>query len=154
MTPGGALFRILGVFLVGVAVGALGLHLFQGHSRATPRSTHGSSFESLLDLQLHLDELSRRLDLSSEQRDQVERVLSRASHRGAALHEEVVPRVVVYLEQTKEDIRRLLEPAQQQELDRLHAEHQRAFHHFLLGQGLGRHSPARDRGTMDDDSEH
>ncbi|REJ85737.1 MAG: hypothetical protein DWQ36_08135 [Acidobacteria bacterium] len=142
MSGRGALLGVLAVFGCGVFAGFLGARFVEAHHPTgiaiLPASGHGEAgIRSVTDFQLHLEELSRELDLDAEQRQAVAAVLDDARERGRALHLEVIPLIEAYLDATRDEIRAVLDPAQRQRLDALHREHRRAFHRFLIGHSGG-----------------
>lgn len=115
---------VIALFLVGVAVGALGAHLVSRHGmRGGPA---GFSHHTMM------TDLYRRLDLDANQKRQVDAIFADSHRETAALWREVRPRVEAVIERTQNRIALLLNPRQRQEFDRYrreHSEHMRMFGH-------------------------
>jgi Spy/CpxP family protein refolding chaperone len=115
---------VIALFLVGVAVGALGTHLVSRHGmRGGPV---GFSHHTMM------TDLYRRLDLDANQKRQVDAIFADSHRETAALWREVRPRVEAVIERTQNRIALLLNPRQRQEFDRYrreHSEHMRMFGH-------------------------
>ena len=139
-----AFVYVLGLFLLGILIGALGMHLYgarhplPGHPRdGSPRGLPLTRFDELL-------------DLTPEQQARIEEI-RRESHADAeALHEEMLPKVRAHMEQTRQRIAEVLTPEQRQKFDELADEHRARFEHFVLEGprrrpphgGMGRRKPA------------
>jgi Spy/CpxP family protein refolding chaperone len=115
---------VIALFLVGVAVGALGAHLVSRHGLRGGQP--GFSHRAMT------DDLYRRLDLDANQRRQVDAIFADSHRETAALWREVRPRVQAVIERTQNRIVPLLNPRQRQEFERYrreHSEHMRMFGH-------------------------
>jgi Spy/CpxP family protein refolding chaperone len=116
---------VIALFLVGVAVGALGTHLVSRHGMRGGGPA-GFSHRAMM------DDLYRRLDLDANQKRQVDAIFADSHRETAALWREVRPRVQAVIERTQNRIMPLLNPRQRQEFDRYrreHSEHMRMFGH-------------------------
>jgi len=146
MKRSSAVAGVVALFLVGVAVGALGGevvrrhhpwglgggpgragglggplgHLGMGHSMG-----HG----------MMAAELKRRLDLTADQQRQLDAILADTHRETQALWQEVRPRVIAVIEQGENRIAQILTPRQRQEFEvyrRERAEHLKR----VLGTGM------------------
>lgn len=121
MRRSSAVAGVVALFVVGVAVGALGASLVNRHGmRGGPA---GFSHRTMM------ADLYRRLDLDADQRRQVDAIFADTHRETAALWREVRPRVEAVIARTQNRISLVLKPGQQrQEFERYcreHAEHQR-----------------------------
>ncbi len=98
-----AQLMIVGTFLLGVAVGTGGTYLFWKH-RPTPSP---SSPQALL------EDLSRTLELTAQQRDEIEIILKRSREAYQELRNQNRPQFLALRDQTREEIREKLSPEQQ-----------------------------------------
>lgn len=112
-----ALLAVALLFLIGIAVGVLGTHLFYIHEARQPG---GLAHLGSLWLARSLD---RRLDLSADQRRQVDAILADAAHDAAVLRRDMTPRVVEILERTHRRISAVLTPEQKTKFERFRHEH-------------------------------
>jgi Spy/CpxP family protein refolding chaperone len=128
-----ALVAVLGVFVVGVAVGVLGTHLH--YAREIGRVGGGGA----LGAHRFVQRLERELNLTEDQRRRVDAILEQSRREGDALHREMLPTVRAHMDRTAEQIREVLTPEQQAAFDELQQRHRRRAEHFFLGRG-GRRS--------------
>jgi Spy/CpxP family protein refolding chaperone len=120
-----AVAGVIALFLVGVAVGALGANMVNRHRM------HGGPFG--LGSHVIAAELQRRLDLSPDQRRQLDAILADSHRETIALWREVHPRAVEVVERAQNRIAQILTPEQRREFERFRSErHERLrqlFHH-------------------------
>jgi Spy/CpxP family protein refolding chaperone len=135
-----AFVAVLGLFLLGVVIGGLAMHLVQA-SRLVPPP--GRSVGSGMHGPVFNERLHRHLDLTIEQRRQVAEILRRAQEEGRRMHEEMLPRVHELIEATQEEMREILTPEQRERFDEILERHRRSADRFFLGQGQG---PRKGRG--------
>ncbi|HBL25348.1 MAG TPA: hypothetical protein DD490_00760 [Acidobacteria bacterium] len=122
-----ALAAVAGLFLVGVLVGILGTHLFYLRQLRQPggMATLGNRF-----LAAGLD---RRLDLTAEQRRQVDAILADAAREAREVRREMMPRVVEILDRSHHRLSAVLTPEQRQELERFRRQRGDRVRRLLLG---------------------
>ena len=125
-----ALAVVFALFVVGVCVGALGMHLFEAHRVDDPGPPGGERFN---------ERLERELILTDAQRRSIDEIVQRSRREGDALHREMLPRVRKHMLETREAIRDVLSPEQQVRFDELNRQHRRRAEHFLLGAGRRGH---------------
>jgi len=132
-----ALAVVAALFVVGICVGALGMHLFEAHQVRAPAPPGGERF---------IARLERELNLTDEQRRSIDAIVEQSRREGDVLHREMLPRVREHMRATREKIRDVLTPAQQIRFEELNRENRRRSEHFFLGagRGHGRRSPRRD----------
>jgi len=134
-----ALVYVAGLFLLGILVGALAMHLYHevrssDHPRfAGPGRTHRPDFSQRLE---------RELDLTPEQMQRIDVILAESRAEGEALHAEMLPRVREQMERTRERIAEVLTPEQRERFEELHRRFRGRAERFFLG-----HRPGR-RGEM------
>ena len=114
-----AVLLVFVLFVVGVAVGALGMHLFD--ASALHRAARGVA----PDPRGFAGRLERALDLSVEQRERIDEILMNSHIEADALHQELLPRVREHMDRTREKIRVVLTPEQQAAFDELEQRHRR-----------------------------
>jgi len=116
MTRGRAALLLGGMFVLGLACGALGTAAFLLH-----RMHHGGLAHGRME-QFVVRRLTRRLDLSEEQRKTAEQVVHKARLRLEQVHDEVAPRIESILDDACEELRPSLNADQQTKLETLRAE--------------------------------
>jgi Spy/CpxP family protein refolding chaperone len=121
-----ALVSVLGLFLLGIVVGALGMHLYDARHPFPPPPRDSARQE------LHLNRLEELLDLTPEQRTRIEEIHEQSRAEADALHESMLPEVRAHMARTRERIEEVLTPEQREKFREL-AERQRArFERFVL----------------------
>ncbi len=116
MRRSSAVAGVVALFLVGVAVGALGASLVV--NRHGTRGGFGGFNHHMMTAELY-----RRLDLDAAQRQQVDAIFADSHRETAALWREVRPRVEAVIARTQSRISLVLKPGQRQEFDRYCREH-------------------------------
>lgn len=122
MTRVSALSAVAALFLVGVLVGALGMHLY--HVGATPGGSpppepgHGRGPWALVSGRF-LERLNHELDLTPEQRDEIERLVLQSRRELEELRSELRPRVEESMRQTRDRIREVLTAEQARIFDEM-----------------------------------
>ena len=140
-----ALAAVFSLFVVGVLVGGLAVHLYYAEDQRG-RGDRGERFRT----ERFIERLERDLALTPEQRTRIDEILQRARVESDELQHEMVPRVHEHMQQTRVEIRGVLTPEQQEKFDMLHDRYRRRAEHFLLGRGQRRRGPPR-RGPPPDD---
>ncbi len=104
---------VLAVFVLGIALGALGVYLAGGRVwGARPEAT------SYRDKRAHLvEQLTRELTLTPEQQKQLEAILTDMQAKYRALHEQITPQTEQVRQQGRERIRAILTPEQKPKLE-------------------------------------
>ena len=102
----------LAIFMLGVAAGALGLNAYRGLSRASDDRPRGGGFEQILD----------RLELSAEQKVQVQQILTDTRRQLGEARKESEPRMKDIRRQTDERLQQVLTPEQWQKFQQLKEE--------------------------------
>lgn len=129
-----ALAAVAGVFVLGIAGGALGAHLYYSRSVAVrppgPPAFGGPFFAR----QLH-----RQLDLSPGQAREIDLILADSRRQAETLRRDMAPRLRAVMEDTNRRIVELLSPEQQQRFEQLRHRHRRRAERFLHGRGGPRH---------------
>lgn len=105
-----AILVIIVTFTAGVAVGVFATHIV--HVR-------GEHMPSVFPTKMMVNRLDRRLDLTDQQRAQVEQIIRR--HHGAitAMWRGLHPRVHAEIEQANAEITRILTPEQRKKFERI-----------------------------------
>ncbi len=102
-----ASFLVLAVFVLGIALGAVGGHLLEdrlwsGHS---DKRSHGEKAKIV-------EQLTRELNLTPEQQKQLDAILADTMGRYQALHEQIRPQLEQTRQQGRDRIRAILTPDQ------------------------------------------
>ena len=139
-----AILTVAALFLSGVAIGALGMHLYYAQRLTRPGAPvwmAARHFGPMLEEQLGLDE---------EQRQEVGTILRRSQERARSLRREMRPQVHQIVDETVEQIRGVLTLEQQEAFDRLRSRERRRLEMLLLApEGHGpRGGPPHRRGRL------
>jgi len=130
MSRGWAIVIVAALFLSGVSIGALGMHLydlriagsFHGPFGGPPPRAFGWLLES-------------RLDLTPEQREKIATIRRESWRESESLRREVHPRLEKQMEATRQKILAVLTPGQREKLEKFVRENPGALHRFFLGEG-------------------
>lgn len=126
---------VLALFLIGIAVGALGAHLYYARELR-----HPGAFPHLAG-RFFAEHLERRLLLTPEQRREIDLILRETHERARELRGELEPQVREVMESASARIEGVLTPEQREEFQRLRREQRRRAEHFLLGPPGPRRGP-------------
>jgi len=118
---------ILGVFLVGVAVGVSGTHLFYLRHLREPGGMVGWGARLLA------ADLKRDLDLTPEQAKQVDAILLETRKETIALRHKMMPEMTVVLQRSRHRIEAILTPEQRKKFERMRDRRLGRFRHWLGG---------------------
>ena len=129
-----AIFAVLGVFLVGVAVGIVSTHLFYARSFRHPGAP------PFLAGDVFVEHLERQLDLTAEQKAEVERILEKSRREGEVLREEMRPRLEGIFERSSAEIEKILTAEQLKEFEQVRHLQRRRMGRFIQGRP-GRRPP-------------
>jgi len=117
-----AFTSVFGLFLLGVVVGALAMHLVYA-TRFPPGPPHGPGRPGASGPEF-LERLERRLDLTPEQKDEIRAILVDSVGEAEGMRREMEPRVREHAERVGERIREVLTPEQRRRFDEMRR-HQR-----------------------------
>jgi allophanate hydrolase subunit 2 len=95
-------------FVLGVVLGGVGMFLYAWYGGHWHRQLHPHDFVRYL---------TQELKLSDQQAAQVNQIIQVSSKKYQALHEQVRPQFDALREQTDDQIRRVLTPAQESQFD-------------------------------------
>lgn len=133
-----AVVTVVSLFVAGIAIGALGMHIYQDrhllHAGEPPGPGRG-----FVTRRLH-----RQLDLSAEQQRKIDAILQRSHEEAMELRRDVHPQVMAIMDRAHEEIADILNPEQREEFQRLLRDNNRRAEHFFLGppgRGHGRRGP-------------
>jgi Spy/CpxP family protein refolding chaperone len=129
-----AMGMVLGLFVVGVLTGGFSVQLFhdfhgQDGERRAVRNGHPARF---------MERLERDLELTPEQRTELEQILHDAFLEGEAMRREFLPKVHEHMNATREKIHSVLTPEQRAKFAEVHERHRGMAERFLLGHGKRR----------------
>lgn len=111
--PRRATLLVVVVFLLGVALGAVGSYGVMKKAFASPR-------ERLTETQKHarwVEHLANEVSLTPEQRREVEKILTQLQERYKAIREQQLPEVKRARQESRDQMRALLTPAQKTKFD-------------------------------------
>jgi len=122
-----AALSILGVFLAGVLVGALALHLTYMHRLHEPGGMVGWGARLLA------RELKSDLDLTPEQARKVDAILADTRQEAMAVRRKSAPEMMAVLHRSRQRIEEILTPEQRKEFARLREKRLNRFRHWMGG---------------------
>ena len=137
-----AFVYVLGLFLLGIVIGALGMHLYEGGrpARHFGRGEGGSGGPA----GGFLDRIEHELGLSSDQLERIEEIFLSGRDEAEALRrqvgEQVRPMIEEHMQRKHEEIAAVLTPEQQEKFEQLRHRFERHADWFLFGREHGRHS--------------
>jgi len=109
---------IFALFIMGVVIGAFGMHLVETHrmpwhgqGHAMPRQHHGPPHM--------LQGIEDELDLTAEQHEAIAVIIQEGHERASALRMEIAPRVQEEMAATHQRILQVLNPEQRRKLQEL-----------------------------------
>lgn len=129
MSRAWALVSILALFLAGISIGALGMHLYQERSETGPRDPFPGPPRAFM---RHLES---RLELTPEQRRKIAAIRRESWGESESLRRELRPRIQKQMEAAREKVLAVLTAEQRERLERLLSDDPRALHRFFLGEG-------------------
>ncbi|MFQ5745004.1 MAG: hypothetical protein ACE5HV_15665 [Acidobacteriota bacterium] len=126
MKRSSAFLYVLAVFLLGVLIGAFGLHLYYSaqFSRSRTKSGFGRLFNPA--------RLERVLNLTPDQRSRIEEILKESRREAGRMREELSPRVREHLERKRQSIMEVLTPEQREKFDEMWRRHRPDAERFFL----------------------
>ncbi|MCL6565209.1 MAG: hypothetical protein K6U09_02190 [Acidobacteriia bacterium] len=115
-----ATFLVAAVFVLGLALGALSMHLaaeryWPGYGAKKEYRERGRDPQS--ERMRLVERLTRELALTAEQQQQLEQVLAETSARYDAIYEEIRPRLRQVREEGRNRIREFLTPEQREKFE-------------------------------------
>jgi len=129
MSRAWALVGILALFLAGISIGALGMHLYQERSERGPRDPFPGPPRAFM------RQLESRLELTPEQRRKIAAIRRESWRESESLRRELRPRIQKQMEAAREKVLAVLTAEQRERLERLLSDDPRALHRFFLGEG-------------------
>jgi len=129
---------VLSLFVVGVLVGGLGVHVWHVRADGLPRvdrPVHGGDRDARGHERVIGQRLMDELELTAEQRTQVEAILEESRAEAEALRRDVGPRLREQLQRTHDRIVEVLTPDQRERFEALRRRHRPRAERFMLGGG-------------------
>lgn len=127
MRPALAFVAVVALFVLGVAVGALGTNAFYLRQWHEPNG---------LAARLVAADLRRNLDLSAAQKAQLDAILRETRDEALALRREFLPRFAALLDRTQQKVEAMLTPEQRQAYQRYRERRGDRLKRFLLLRGF------------------
>jgi Spy/CpxP family protein refolding chaperone len=136
-----AMVSVVGVFLIGILVGALGMQVYH-NNRPAPGPGGDPGMERR---QMFAERLGRLLELTPGQREEIESIRQESRIRAEEMRREMAPVVREQMEDSRRRIMEVLTPEQQERLDQLGRRERRMVERFLLGERGRPDGPGRRR---------
>ncbi len=129
MSRATSILVVASLFLSGVAVGALGMHLYYFDKLSGPRGPgHGA--------RMHWRPFfAERLGLTQEQEQQIETILADSHRRSNDIRRDMRPQIEQLIEETHSKIVEVLTPEQRLEFERMRKFQRRHAERLFLGPG-------------------
>ena len=122
MRRAAATISVLALFLMGMVIGAFGMHLFERHHLPWHMPVHGDRMRTSGPPHFPphaIEEIEKQLELTPEQSEQVHRILAHGRLRAEALRHDVAPQVHAQMQETHRQILEILTPDQRRHLEQL-----------------------------------
>jgi len=139
-----AIVSVVGVFLIGILVGALAMHLYHAERQTwqpagrpgidRPGFDRPGPDQAFPSRPPFAQRLEKALDLSEEQQDEIETILEESREMSTAMRRELQKPVRELMEETRKAIHELLTPEQQARFSQLSRRERRMAERFFLGQ--------------------
>ena len=120
-----AVVTVVSLFVAGIAIGALGMHIYQDRHLRHPDEPPGPG-RGFVARRLH-----RLLDLSAEQMRQIETILQNSHEQAIELRNDLHPRVTGIMDRAHEKIADVLNPEQREEFQQLLHDNRRRAEQFF-----------------------
>ncbi len=122
-----AVVAVVALFVSGIAIGALGTHLYYAYRVRGPIGppAMGAGF--------FVERLERRLDLTPEQAAEIDAILERTHETAAEMRRDLRPRIEELMERTADEIRGVLTDEQREAFEKLRQRDRRRIELQMLG---------------------
>lgn len=127
MNKGVAILAVCALFFSGIAIGALGMHLYFARRLTEPGAPPAMATRMLGG---HLD---RRLDLTAEQEREIGDILAESRREAAELRDRMRPEVEALVRRTQERIAAVLSEEQRRQFEDMRRFEGRRIEQLLLG---------------------
>jgi len=127
-----ALVYVAGLFLFGILIGALGMHLYYAQRFPGPRPGGGPPHQRGMG-PFFVERLERDLELTPEQIGRIEEIVHESRIEFEGLRREMRPRLRDQMDRTTERIAEVLTPEQREKFERLRGRPDRRMERFFLG---------------------
>jgi|GEM_PF-1680544 len=137
-----AIVSVVGVFLIGILVGALAMHLYHVE-RGTWAGPAAPGEPGPVGMPVRPDapeppfarRMERLLDLTEEQKQEIRSIVEESRERADAMREEMRKPVRELMEQTRQSILQVLTPEQQETFRKFSTRERRRAERVFLGDG-------------------
>ena len=123
-----AVAAVFALFIAGIAVGAMGTHVFYDRHLAHQERPHPGMHRPHM-----TDRLLHRLRLTDEQQETIDDILERIHDEASDLRHDLQPRIHALMEHAHEEIEEILTPEQREKFKRFVERNRRRAEHFFLG---------------------
>ena len=131
-----SLLVVAALFLSGVAIGALGMHLYYWQTLGS--SPRGGFMRWQGPTPMVMGWMERELDLTAEQREAIRDIVADSMRRGGEMRDEMRPRVEELMRETSDRIAAVLTEEQRRRYQELRDRRGRHFERGFLGPPGGR----------------
>lgn len=119
-----ATISVLALFLMGMVIGAFGMHLFERHRLPWHGPVHGMGMGMGRSGPPHfpphfMEGIEEQLELTPEQSDQMHRIIAHGRLQAETLRHDVAPQVHAQMQETHRQIMEILTPDQRRHLEQL-----------------------------------
>jgi hypothetical protein len=128
-----AILSVTGLFVIGILIGSLGTHLYYAHKLLRPDGPPE------MGVRMFMDRMEARLDLTPEQRVEIDRILEEGHAKAESYRELMAPRVRALMDQTHERLIAVLTPEQREIFEEMRRTHHRRAREWFLGGPGPRH---------------
>jgi Spy/CpxP family protein refolding chaperone len=135
MNKGVAILAVCALFVSGVVIGVLGMHLYYVQKLTDPWQ-HPAMVGRVMN-----ERLVRELDLSEEQREEIQAILEDSRREGEEMRQRMRPEVEGLMKRTLEAIEEVLTPEQRERFEQMRRLDRRPIERLFLGPMDGQHGP-------------
>jgi hypothetical protein len=122
-----AILSVIGLFVIGILIGSLGTHLYYAHRLLKPDGPPGEGGR------IFMDRLLTRLDLTPDQRREIETILDESHARAEEFRRTMAPEVRALMDETHERLMAVLTPEQREIFEEMRRTHHRRAREWFLG---------------------
>lgn len=141
MSRSWSILVVAALFLSGVAVGALGMHLYYWQRLESSAGPGGGPVHA----PMMMGWMERELELSAEQREEIRAILADSMRRGGEMRRELRPRVEELMRDTSDRIAEVLTEEQLERFQEMRTRQRHRLERGFLGPPGGGRGPHRRR---------
>jgi Spy/CpxP family protein refolding chaperone len=111
---------VFALFLMGIVIGAFGMHLFESHQGPWHPRSPAAGHRGMGPPPHVLEGMMDEVELSADQRERVRILLAEGRHKAEALRHEISPQVQAQMEEMHRQIMEVLTPEQRRQVEGMH----------------------------------